>query len=109
MLMNCSENYDDDTERRQTSLRLLPTIEETDVTINTLNKRQAVDRRSVLDEEQNRPRRCDTDRVTSIWGASSNRVDKHNVKARRRYDEVVKARLTKGVDRPLVRQVRGRE
>jgi hypothetical protein len=106
MLMNCAENYDDDAEQLRTHPKLLP---ELNITINTLNKRQAVDCRSVLDEEQNRPRRCDTDRVTSIWGASSNRVDKHDVKARRRYDEVVKARLTEGVGRTLVRQVRGRE
>jgi len=67
---------------------------------------------AVLDEEQNRSRRSDTDCVTSIWGASSNRVDKHNVKARRRYDEVVKARLVRerdGANRTLVKQVRRRE
>ena len=66
----------------------------------------------LLAEEQNRPQRCDTGHVTSVWGASSNRVDKHNVKARRRYDEVVKARLIRereGGNRTLVRQVRGRE
>ena len=111
MLMNCAENYDDDAERMRTHPKLLPMIEN-DVTINTQNRRQAVDRRSVLGKEQNRPRKSDISHVTSIWDASSNRVGKNNAKARRRYNEVVKARLTNGVEgpgRPLVREVRGRE
>ena len=50
--------------------------------------------------------------VASIWNASSNRVDVNNAKARRRYDEVVKARLLRGIETREMRvngHVRGRE
>ena len=43
-----------------------------------------------------------------IWNTSSNRVDVNNVKARRRYDEVVKARLARQVE-ARTPVVRGRE
>ena len=72
----------------------------------------------MLDEEH--PRRQDASNIAkrdtgydaSIWNASSNRVDVNNAKARRRYDEVVKARLLRGIETREMRvdwHVRGRE
>ena len=47
----------------------------------------------------------------SLWKTSSNRVDANNVKARRRYDEVMKARLQRASEERerIDGQVRGRE
>ena len=99
MLMGCEENYDDDKEREDTSPELLPK-ETAEVTINTLNGHQEVDRRSVLAGDIKKP--------AVIWNTSSNRVDVNNVKARRRYDELVKARLARQVE-ARTPVVRGRE
>jgi hypothetical protein len=94
MLMNCDEEYDDEVEKSRTHPKLVPTeegpVDPVTVTapLPAPNQDQARDRRSVLGKEE-------LTRKSLMWNTSSNRVDKHNVKARQRHLELVVARAVR--------------
>ena len=94
MLMNCDEDYDDEAERSKTHPKLVPTAEgpvDPKTVTGTLpapNQDRARDRRSVLEKDKLALK-------SLMWNTSSNRVDKHNVKAKQRHLELVVARAVR--------------
>jgi hypothetical protein len=94
MLMNCDEDYDDELERSRTHPKLIP-AEEGPVdpktvtkTLPAQNQDQARERWSMLGEDK-------LARNSLMWNTSSNRVGKHNIKARQRHLELVVARAVR--------------
>jgi hypothetical protein len=114
MLMNCSENYNDNEEHKRTHPSLLCRVETMEAVLR--QKSALVDipsnssqyRRSVLDKEQQgmvgrpmtshvgRPKTCDM-----TWSRGNNHVSKFDGKAQMRHLEAVRARIVRA------REIRG--
>jgi len=116
ILMNCTEDYNDDEEKKRTHPSLLEKAQAMDIIV--LERSGVVDippnppqpRRSVLEEVGNHEARVGkpTKRETT-WAQHGGKVDTHDAKARMRHLEAVRARIMRARGRDKESLVRGRE